>query len=421
MGTAVSHRFKVKLAGVILLAFCVSAQARTDVTFWESPVNSKLNSIEVSEIVQDGSGAIWFATQEGLTRQRGEDVDIFTAANLEEGGLKPGRISALAVSPSGHLWVLTRSLQVFNPETQSFGTPIQISDELNLNSIAFDIENRLWMGLEGAIALYRPGLGEPEVIKLPSGMILKSGDKIQATSIVALLPFGDAMIGINSEAAFQFRVEGSGRVEITELATLSIENSPVVVSTADLHENSLFIGTISDGLIIVDLDNDSITRVQEGSDNDDLPSNLITSLLSTDNGVWLGTQNGLVFTEDQGRTFQYYGETFTGLPSNWIVGLFQSSDGSYWVGTRAGLAQGARTQFDAFNPTNSNLSHNHVNAVHQATDGTIWVGTQDGLNKLLPGESSFRWLNSSSESITPTLCVMPTKTAPVASSASVIG
>ena len=131
MSKAVDHKSKT-LAGVILLAFCVSAKARTDVTFWESPVNSKLNSIEVSEIVQDGSGAIWFATQEGLTRQRGEDVDIFTAANLEQGGLKPGRIVDLAVSSAGHLWVLTRSLQVFNPKTQSFDTPVTLSMNSNL-------------------------------------------------------------------------------------------------------------------------------------------------------------------------------------------------------------------------------------------------------------------------------------------------
>ncbi len=397
MGTAVSHKVIAKLAGLVLLAFCVSAQARTDVTFWESPVNSKLNSIEVSEIVQDGSGAIWFATQEGLTRQRGEDVDIFTAANLEEGGLKPGRISALAVSPIGHVWVLTRSLQVFNPETQSFDTPVTLPDRLKPISLAFDSEGRLWMGLEGEIALYRPELGEPEVITLTSKMVRQSGDEVRATSVVALLPFGDAMIAVNSEAVLELRIDGSGQIQITELASLSSDNTPIVVSTAGIHNNSVFVGTISDGLIIVDLDNDEVTRIQEGSGNDELPSNLITSVLSTNNGVWLGTQNGLVFTENGGRSFQYYGETFTGLPSNWIVGLFQSSDGSYWVGTRAGLAQGARTQFDAFNPTNSNLSHNHVNAVHQTDDGTIWVGTQDGLNKLLPGESSFRWLNSSSE------------------------
>ena len=399
MSKAVDHRQVATLVGFILLAFCFSAKANTDVTFWESPVNGKLNSIEVSKIAQDGSGAIWFATQEGLTRQRGENVDIFTAANLEQGGLKPGRIEDLAVSSAGHLWVLTRSLQVFNSKTQSFDTPVTLSSELKPISLAFDSQDRLWMGLEGAIALYRPGLGEPEIFDLPQTTVLKLGSKVRPTSIVALLPFGDAMLGINSEAAYQFQIADDGRIQIKELATLSSADSPVIVSTADIHNNSIFIGTISSGLLVTDLNDKSVIRIQEGSDNDDLPSNLITSVLSSENGVWLGTQNGLVFTENHGRSFQYYGDTFTGLPSNWIVGLSQSSDGSYWVGTRAGLAQGARTQFDAFNATNSNLSHNHVNAVHQTGDGTIWVGTQDGLNELKPGENSFRWINSSSEPI----------------------
>ena len=397
MGLAVSHKSTAKLVGVILLAICVCAQARTDVTFWESPVNSKLNSIEVSEIVQDGSGAIWFATQEGLTRQRGEGVDIFTAANLEEGGLNPGRIVDLAVSSTGHLWVLTRSLQVFNPETQTFDTPLVLSDELRPTALAFDGEDRLWIGLEGAIALYRPGLGKPEVIELPHTTILRSGNAVKATSIANLLPYGDAIIGINSEAIFEFSVNAGGQIQTRGLGSLSKDDSPVVVSAAGIQESTLYIGTISDGLILLNLENNSTSRIQEGPGDNDLPSNLITSALATEKGVWLGTQNGLVFTEDQGRTFQYYGDTFSGLPSNWIVGLFQSSDGSYWVGTRAGLAQGARTQFDAFNATNSNLSHNHVNAVHQTDDGTIWVGTQDGLNKLQPGYSNFRWINSNSE------------------------
>ena len=397
MGNAERHRSIAKLVGLGLLVFCVFAQARTDVTFWESPVNSKLNSIEVSEIVQDGSGAIWFATQEGLTRQRGEDVDIYTAANLEEGGLKQGRIEALAVSSRGHLWVLTRSLQVFDPETQNFDTPLALPKELKPTSLAFDSEDRLWMGVDGGIALYRPGIGEIEIVDLPQTRVLQSGDKLLPTSVVKLLSFGDAMIGVSSDAVFEFRIDSSGRVEAEELAKLSTDESPLVVSTAAIHDDAIFVGTISNGLLVVNLSDNSVDRIPAGPKSNDLPSNLITSVLSTSRGVWLGTQNGLVFTEDQGRSFEYYGETFTGLPSNWVVGLFQSSDGSYWVGTRAGLAQGARTQFDTFNPTNSNLSHNHVNAVHQTRDGTIWVGTQDGLNALEPGNSSFRWLNTSTE------------------------
>ena len=193
------------------------------------------------------------------------------------------------------------------------------------------------------------------------------------------------MIGINSEAVYEFSITDTGEVRIVERAKLSAIDSPVITTSAAIHGENVFIGTISSGLFVVNLERNSVRHLTEGPDSDDLPSNLITSAYSDDAGVWLGTQNGLVFTGDAGRTFRYYGDSFTGLPSNWIVGIYKSSDGSYWIGTRAGLAQGAQTQFDAFNATNSNLSHNHVNAVHQTGDGTIWVGTQDGLSRLSPG------------------------------------
>ena len=64
------------------------------------------------------------------------------------------------------------------------------------------------------------------------------------------------------------------------------------------------------------------------------------------------------------------------------------------MGTRQGLAQGARTRFDTFNQSNSRLSHNHVNAVHTDQAGRLWVGTQNGLNRLDPGYSQFTWINS---------------------------
>ena len=384
------------LTGLFLLAFFTSADASTDVTFWESPVNGKLNSIEVNKIAQDGSGAIWFATQEGLTRQRGEDVEIFTAANATEGGLRQGKVRDLAVSRAGHLWVLTRNIQVFNPKTESFEVPKELDYEFESNAIAFDTQNRLWIGLEDSVGLYRPGLGQHQVIDLPENYILEQGRRLRARPIIKLIPHGEGMLGINSEAVFEFSVSRKGTVEIVERAKLNSDDL-VIANSAAIYNGIIYIGTISNGLITVDLDTNFVSRITEGPNYNDLPTNLITATLSDERGVWLGTQNGLVFTKDGGRSFQYYGETFTDLPSNWIVGLFKSSDGSYWVGTRAGLAQGARTQFDAFNPTNSNLSHNHVNAVHQMDNGSIWVGTQDGLNELKPGENNFQWVNSSSE------------------------
>ena len=57
------HNVTKAWLGFVVLALSAGAEAKSDLTFWESPLNNKLNSIEVSEIAQDGSGALWFATQ----------------------------------------------------------------------------------------------------------------------------------------------------------------------------------------------------------------------------------------------------------------------------------------------------------------------------------------------------------------------
>ena len=113
-------RLYTKILGLVwatTLAFSVSAN--TDVTFWNSSVNNRLNQIEVRSVAQDGSGALWFATQEGLTRYNGVRADTFSAANSEAGGLRPGVVRSLSVSNDGRLWVLTNALQTFDPEAQN--------------------------------------------------------------------------------------------------------------------------------------------------------------------------------------------------------------------------------------------------------------------------------------------------------------
>ena len=149
------------------LAFCHFSFASTDVSFWNSSVNNRLNQIEVRAVLQDGSGALWFATQEGLTRYNGVRADTFSAANSESGGLQPGEVRSFSVSTEGHLWVLTNTLQVFVPETQSFSVFPELDDTLFPNTIAFDADGLLWVGLDGAVGLINATTGSVEAFELP--------------------------------------------------------------------------------------------------------------------------------------------------------------------------------------------------------------------------------------------------------------
>ena len=373
------------------LAF--SASANTDVTFWNSSVNNRLNQIEVRSVAQDGSGALWFATQEGLTRYNGVRADTFSAANSESGGLSPGEVRSLTVSPNGRLWVLTNTLQSFDPSTQQFIPFLKLTENLAPVSIAADDDGLIWIGLDGAVAVYRPSTESLEIIDLPKIELPGQAKPKNESLLKQLLPSEDRVIGVSSTSVFDLKKTSSGEIRVTPIINLTPIISSAVI-TAEIFGSSLVLGTGVDGVLVIDLESKAVRQVTQGPGDSDLPSDTITAMMVDEEGVWIGTPNGLVYTEDDGRSFQHYTAFSSGLPSNWIVGLHKSSDGSYWVGTRQGLAQGARTQFDSFNTTNSRLSHNHINAVHQDSSGNLWVGTQDGLNRLAPGASQFEWLNS---------------------------
>ena len=376
------------------LAFCHFSFASTDVSFWNSSVNNRLNQIEVRAVLQDGSGALWFATQEGLTRYNGVRADTFSAANSESGGLQPGEVRSFSVSTEGHLWVLTNTLQVFVPETQSFSVFPGLDDTLFPNTIAFDADGLLWVGLDGAVGLINTATGSVETFELPEMLQFIPEQRASPSSLlVKLLPYRETVLGVNSLGVFEFRKSSSGTVVITPLTDFTQLVSSAV-STAEISGGNLFVGTVLDGMIVIDLETRETTLIGQGTNDNELPSDTVTALLADDDGIWIGTPNGLVYTQDRGRSFQHYTAFASGLPSNWITGLYKSNDGSYWVGTRQGLAQGARTQFDSFNTTNARLSSNHTNAVHQDVSGTLWVGTQDGLNKLPLGANQFEWINS---------------------------
>ena len=369
------------------------ANADTNVSFWNSSVNNRLNQIEVRSVAQDGSGALWFATQEGLTRYNGVRTDTYSAANSESGGLQPGEVRSLSVSPNGTLWVLTNVIQRFDPVQQEFVALNQLNQKFSPVSLAISSDGLIWIGLDGAVALYQANTQSIEIVKLPDAILPGQSQPTRASMVEQILPFQDRVVGINSRGVFYLQTSASGEVLVTPAVSLAPIISSAVI-TAVISNKTLFLGTGLDGVITIDLTTLETRKIKQGPGDNDLPSDTITAMMTDDDGVWIGTPNGLVYTEDSGRSFQHYTAFSSGLPSNWIVGLHKSSDGSYWVGTRQGLAQGARTQFDSFNTTNSRLSHNHINAVHQDSSGYLWVGTQDGLNRLAPGDSQFEWINS---------------------------
>ncbi|BAX82072.1 hybrid sensor histidine kinase/response regulator transcription factor [Labilibaculum antarcticum] len=131
----------------------------------------------------------------------------------------------------------------------------------------------------------------------------------------------------------------------------------------------------------------------------DIGASIFTMLKDKDENIWLGTYGsaGLFKYEIVGDTYRLTNYRALGEPgnisSNIVRSLMQDKQGNIWVGTDAGLnflsvdeLAKPSPSFKVFNnnPENENsLSNDYILPLFQATNGDLWVGTMGGgLNKI---------------------------------------
>ena len=123
--------------------------------------------------------------------------------------------------------------------------------------------------------------------------------------------------------------------------------------------------------------------------------------IDDDGFIWLATAMGLQCIEGYSiKEFYHNPGNPSSLSDNFITTLYEGDSGKIWIGTaRNGLNYYDRKyeKFGAFNSIEGNpntLSDNQIprakKSIDQDRNGFIWINTENGLNKLDPGNKSFK-------------------------------
>ncbi|MEE4204423.1 MAG: triple tyrosine motif-containing protein [Halieaceae bacterium] len=356
------------------------AQSFDALQFWESPVNDALTQKVTKQIAQDGSGAMWFVTLEGLSRYNGHSVMNFPTATALGGG----SIKGIDIDPDGQLWVVTNQrLLYFDQTTKTFSAVKNLPVGIELFSVAADREGNIWLGERGNVGAYDPQTHWYQRFEgkepLPS----------DAPVVDILFDGSDRLFAL---------LEGHGLFELLEQTTPKKLVSTEDAGGAELWMveqvgSALWIATQGAGVITVDLETGKLGRIVEGKDKG-LPSDVVYHIVADSHGVWVSTAGGLALVNSNLATVRIYDNTNSALPENWLLYSYTGMDGSLWVATNHGLFQGKMPLIQDLNDSGHKLDSADINAIHVTSTGEYWIGTDTGLHHRPSGATHFSTINS---------------------------
>ena len=293
-----------------------------------------LKNAFMQSICKDKKNKMWFSSTGG---------GIYTFTNNQfinyntSNGLLDNSASALAVDSFNRLWIGTNKGLCYQLNGKI--TPASFLQKEFIHVLYIDKKNNLWAGLKNQVACIENINAYPKTsikyYNLPTPPI---SAEFQLSS---MCDDGKGNLYIASFLGGLFIYDGKEIKDIT--AAYGIQTR-AVLDIKIASNNYLYVGTL-DGVYVVNLEN---KKAEKFTEDDGLSSNLVYSLLLTDNEqtLWVGTNQGAnkidlqSFYQSHVKNILSFGKTegFRGLECN-TGGLALDSSGSIWFSTVNGLVK----------------------------------------------------------------------------------
>lgn len=333
---------------------------------------SGISNLSVSSVIQDRYGFLWFGTQGGLNYYDGRTMETIRHNPYDQDGLVHNLIQTMYYDKDSHeLWI---------------GTYQGIS-RLCIHS--------------GQFTNYaaEEGLSNPVVIAIckgPDGLIwagtMDGLNRIHPDSgeITAYPVPGNVVRALHVDSQERLYVGTYEGLYQWDADTLSLQPAPwelpsaAVMAIAEFSENQLTLGLWEGGVLVIDAESGK-TEHHVYDDN-----RVYTVFQTSDGTRWVGTWGGGLFADvPGGERHHFAGEGQEKSLSHPVVySILEDHTGNLWVGTNGGglnKANPRRSNFVRFSHDPGDpqsLSAGKINAIHRDIQGELWIAVYNrGLDR----------------------------------------
>jgi ligand-binding sensor domain-containing protein len=386
---------------VLILGFYSPNNFAQSITFNHLSVENGLSNNVVNTVIQDKTGFMWFATEDGLNRYDGYGFKIFRHDPDDSNSISDNSIWALAEDKQGNIWIGTKAgiLDRFNPETEKFThweIKSEVTEENSITAIFEDSKENIW------ISTYKDGIYRlvPSTNKLDHWYPKENDDKSLCHNYVHDINEdneGNILIGthiglskFNPDSPqdgfenFFFNPDDANSLSDNLIWGISkSEFYPDIVWICTLNNLTKFNSQklIFDRIEIANPDNlqygKSINSVVEENVNDEKV-------------IWIGSYSGLIrINLTSGTTKRFINDEHNAqsLCNNQINKIIKDRTGVLWIATEDGVSYSTpkSTSFNSislggdFSNIISDLKNKNITAISKFEENRIWIGTAKGL------------------------------------------
>lgn len=352
----------------------------------------------IAGVTQDKKGNIWVGTQQGLSMMKADGKGFINYYHIESAPetLSSNVIRAIAIDADEKLWIGTER-----------GLNIMDAGSGKVTRLIYDYRNVHGLTSEGIRSVYIDDKGIYWLGTIRGG-IDKYDKNLNLFNLVLSNPFDT--YGLNAPVVTSFAEQPGGKVFVgTEGGGVSLfdpqtkqfrhfnlisaregaDKRLIVMSLQTTRDNRLLIGTLFDGLFILNPGNGTYRQILKETNAGEKNANDIYCIMEDREGNWwIGTNgSGITVMNNNGKVIRRYMSTPLSpsdikLPINsFIRDILEDSSGFIWIASHgAGMARlnPASGIFQVFNTMNSRLPNDKVQSLLEDRRGNIWAGTFGG-------------------------------------------
>ena len=385
-----------------------------DIRFERISAKQDLSKSEVTCILQDKHGFMWFGSVLGLKRFDGYKFKVYQNVPGNLTSLSNDIVKAIIEDKSGSLWIATlyggisrfdRSIEQFT-HYRVVGNNLPTNRIIRFTSILEDQSGKLWIGTDIGLCYFdRSNKVFRRYVPKPSDPA-----KLVHARIRILYQDQEDMIWIGTADDGLFRFDPNNQSFTHYKHDPRVENSlsnNSIESITEDNSGNLFFGT-RNGLNKFDRQKNNFIRFFYQSVYSKIGAqNEIRALCPADEDLlWIASGEGFFkFDHETGIIIDIPNnpDKNQDLKTHSIKKLYMDRRGTLWIGTYTGdifKYDPYKTKFLQFASNSEDphgLTHNFIWGICEDSDGNLWVGTGGGgIYKLEPNQvddSSPKWIN----------------------------